>query len=90
MRLEKDFLSPGHISVRQKEGKPRLPLPASQVSTLTEMRADWEYCSALGEAVAFSGLLFLFPLTAGLTSSPNPGWKPSFNAVVSAHMAFTN
>lgn len=58
-----EFLRPGHISVRQNEGKPWLPLTASQASTLIEMFEELKNCSALGETVAFSGLLFLFPLT---------------------------
>lgn len=80
---------PGHISVRQNEGKPwvhLLPLTC----TLIGMHEDSKHCSALSETVTFSGLLFLFLLTTSLCSHQILAGKQAFNAVVSASMAFPN
>lgn len=85
------WTGPGHISVRQNEGKPSMgTLAASLACTLIEMHEDLKHCSALGETVTFSGLLFLFLLTTGLCFHQILAGNQAFNAVVSASMAFPN
>ena len=89
-RVERSILRPGHISIPWDEGQPLLHLSASQASSLIEICDYLKPCSGLGKTVAFSGLLFLFLLTASLGPCQTLAENEAFSAVVLANMAFTN